>query len=362
MSEKAKKLNLRAPNDKPLKIDADSIPTLVPEKLINEWMGGDENPYYKVQQIDYPLVANGYNYVESFFESYIGKLNRAPIPGSKSGHETQWGKRPPTDFLLVGAKIEKKKNGKGSVFFKNYIPKEGESGDNSIFIKENKSGMIDFSLVSYTRDERIEEPGGKVTFNVVESMFGERNDAVEYATGAMKQKTNAVGDGNNSKGDSMEKKDILEALLTLKTNMGITLPEIAKHLSLEALIITDEQKLNLSKLNSIVALCGENDPVEFVSSIIDEKKQNAKDVREAKLSELFGTKEIDGKENQVRIYAESIIGDKDITDEVVAGIKENSIFKTLASEQADVNSDFNRIGESEIKENAVQADHVEADY
>ena len=170
MDYKLRKINLRKDNDKPLKIKADEIPTLVPETAMVKWMEGDKSPYYKVQKIDFPLVANGYNYVESFFESFINKLNRAPIPGSREGHEMSWGKRGKTDFLLVGGKIDKKKNGKGSVYFKNYILPEGESGDNANFIKENETGMVDYSLVSYTKDERIENPDGSVTWNVIESM------------------------------------------------------------------------------------------------------------------------------------------------------------------------------------------------
>ena len=364
MSDEVKKLNLRATNDKPLKITAEEIPNLVPEKILSQWMEGDDDPYFKVQKIDYPLMANGYNYVESFFESFISKLNRAPIPGSKAGHETSWGKRPPTDLLLVGAKIEKKKNGKGSVFFKNYIPKEGESGDNTVFIKENKSGMIDFSLVSYTRDERTENADGKATWNVVESMFGERNDAVGYGEGAMKQKTNnRDSDPEKNKGEGMSKKEeALQTLKTLKANAEITILEIASEIGLESQIITDEQKTNLSKFNAVKALCGETDPADFVSNLLTEKKENAAKVRKAKLNEVFGELKINEKENKARVYAEKILGDAELTEEKINEVKEDSIFKSLAAEIADVDSDLNRIGVSEGKKENIVSDHVEADY
>jgi len=153
-------------------------------------MKDDENPYFKIQAINYPITANGINYQESFFEEFISKLKNHPIPGDKFGHEMQWGKRPTTDFILIGARIDKKNNGKGTVYLKNYIPPVGESGDNAIFIRENKSNMIHYSLVSYTKDEILNDKNGKTIINVVGSVKGERNDAVEIGLGAMDQKTN----------------------------------------------------------------------------------------------------------------------------------------------------------------------------
>jgi len=192
-SYELRKLNLEVKNKAKLKIDADSIPNLVPKKILEEWIGEETEPYFKIQAINYPIIANGINYKESFFEEFISKLKDRPIPGSKNGHHMAWGIRPPTDFVMVGAKIEKKGNGKGTIFFKNFIPAQGEAGDNSIFIRENKSDMVHYSRVSYTKDEIERDENGNVTINVVGSIKGERNDAVEYGMGAMEQKTNVVG-------------------------------------------------------------------------------------------------------------------------------------------------------------------------
>ena len=49
--------------------------------------------------------------------------------------------------------------------------------------------MVHYSLVSYTKDEIIQDDDG-ITINVIASIKGERNDAVEYGLGAMDQKTN----------------------------------------------------------------------------------------------------------------------------------------------------------------------------
>ncbi|GAG90089.1 unnamed protein product, partial [marine sediment metagenome] len=119
---------------------------------------------------------------------------------------------------------------------KNYIPPVGASGDNSIFIRENKSDMIHYSLVSYTRDEVDKDKDGNMIINIVGSIKGERNDAVEYGMGAMEQKTNekeniGVADEDiliKEEDAIMTKEELLESLATLKTNAEVTLLEVAK--------------------------------------------------------------------------------------------------------------------------------------
>ena len=68
MSYELRKFNLRSESDTPLTVTAAEIPTLVPEKILKEWMDGDTDPYYKIQEIKYPVLANRYNYLESFFK------------------------------------------------------------------------------------------------------------------------------------------------------------------------------------------------------------------------------------------------------------------------------------------------------
>jgi hypothetical protein len=185
-----RKLNYYRKKDTKLDIDPGSIPTLIPKTTLAEWQQGDEDPYYKIQEIEYPIVANGINYLESFFKSFISKLKKRPIPGSKSGHSMWSYERPSTDFIMVGAKLESNGDGTGKVFFKNYIPPEGAGGSNETFIKENKSDMVHYSLVSYTEDNIYADEDGNQKIDVVKSVKGERNDAVEYGLGAMEQKTN----------------------------------------------------------------------------------------------------------------------------------------------------------------------------
>ncbi|MEX2443329.1 MAG: hypothetical protein WD492_06980 [Alkalispirochaeta sp.] len=165
------------------KIDPATIPDLVPTDVLKSWTG--DSAHVAAQMIEYPVTANNVVYDESFFDSYVAKLSKAPIPGSKTGHTVSESTRPPTDFVMSGARIEKTGNGAGRVFFKMVVPKTADT-DNAGFIRELQSGMVNFSLVSYVREERNAD--GNI--HVIESVRGERNDAVQAGMGAMKQVVN----------------------------------------------------------------------------------------------------------------------------------------------------------------------------
>lgn len=187
-----RKFNLRTESDEKLNVSPDSIPNISPESSIALFRQEGETPYYKIQAIEYPTKANGWLYTEEFWDSYLKRLSRAPFPGSKNGHDTRWGARGSTDLLVIGGKMQKNGDGSGVVYLKNYIPLKGESGDNSTFIAMNKAGMLDYSIVSFTKDVVETLPDGTVVRKCVESLSGERNDAVDYGTGAMGMKTNAA--------------------------------------------------------------------------------------------------------------------------------------------------------------------------
>lgn len=186
-----KRFNFRAESDAKLNINPDTIPTLIPSESVKLLMEGDKDPYYKIQAIPYPSKGNGWNYTESFWQSYIGKLNQRAYPGSARGHSTMWGSRNTADLFVIGGEVKSNGDGTGTVYLKNYIKPVGESGDNSIFIAMNKAGMIDYSIVSRTRDETFQKADGSWECNCIESMGGERNDALDYGDGAMEMKTNA---------------------------------------------------------------------------------------------------------------------------------------------------------------------------
>ena len=161
------------------------VPTLIPSEKLLVLTNGDGNPYFKIQAIKYPIRGSGGIYEESFFQSFVDVTNSRPIPGAKRGH---WrANRPESDFYMIGGKLEPNGDGTGTVYFKNYIPPLGDGSDNARFIQDAKAGIVNFSLVSapsYTVDEN-----GIYHFTGTEGY--ERNDAVEFGTGAMKQQTNS---------------------------------------------------------------------------------------------------------------------------------------------------------------------------
>jgi hypothetical protein len=333
----------------------ESIPDLVPAEILAQWKDGDTNPFYKLQKIEYPIKANGLVYKESFFESYISKLKERPIPGAKSGHEMAYGKRAPTDFILIGAKIEKKGNGEGVVYLKNYIPPAGDSGDNKIFIRENKSDMIHFSVVSYVKEEIEETPDGNI-YSVIESLYGERNDAVEYGTGAMKQITNKddlnvppesdeLEDKSIKKESNLTKEELIKSLQAIKAN-AVSLSEMAEVMGQQDQIVTDKH-LNAVKIVDELTKLDIKDPINYVKSLQETIKANAESVRNAELDKAFGG-DVEGK-NVLRQYAgkqtEGLIGEK--LENKIKELKDDPIAQALAARLTDYTTDENTIGKVE---------------
>ena len=209
--------------------------------------------------------------------------------------------------------------------------------------------MIEFSLVSYTKDEMVELPDGSREWNVIESMFGERNDIVGYGEGAMEQKTNSERESDKKKniGDSMDNlKDAMDLLLTAKNNEKIDLETIAKHLDLSHQLITVEHKNAVATVKKLNGLTDGVELVEFVEGLVDEKKLNAVAVRDAKMTEVFGSKvdETTKKENVIRSYADDVLDGKELTDKAIEDLKKNSIYLGLTADKADMNSDQNSLG------------------
>lgn len=349
-----KKLNLRYEEgaDIPLDITSDEVPTLLPSKHLKEIQKGDKDPYYKIQAIKYPIKANGWNYLESFFKSFIGKLNVRPIPGSKSGHETSWGARPTTDLYLVGAKMESNGDGGGTVYLKNYIPPMGDNDiSNDRFIQDNKTNIVEYSLVSYTEDAIIEDEQGNRIYNVVGSRFGERNDAVEYANGAMEQRTNSADaeDINNSGEKSMNKDEVLKTLKTLKTNGQITLKEIAVAMELEDQMVTEAHVNAVDTVKKLNELIPDGDVIATVKTLKATNEESETGAIEAKMNAAFGAVAEDGQpENLRRTLANDLIGavKANEIDAKIEEVKANSVMIKLAGESADVTSKTNAIDEN----------------
>ena len=321
---------------------ADEIPTIAPEGAFKEFSKGDENPYFKLQRIDYPVMANGVNYTEKFFESFLRNLKDAPFPGAKDGHEMSWGKRGNTDFILVGGKIDSKGDGKGSVYLKNYIPPNGAVSSNETFIKECKAGMVHFSIVSYVKEERTETKDG-IEINIIESMYGERNDAVDRGTGAMKQVTNANGESAAVGGKTipkteeppMNREEFLKALANMKA-AEITIEEMAKVLNATDKIVTKEQIEAVAVMNALKEL-KVTDPVKEIETLRATIEANAEAVKNAALDKEFGAS-TDENPNPLRQYAAERLANATY-DDLMKGIKEvkdSPIAKAIAANMTDV--------------------------
>ena len=175
-------------------LSVDSVPTLVPDAKMASIMDGDGSPYFKIESINYPVRGNGANYEEaiyqeSFFESFLNVMKDRPIPGSKRGHT--WDSRPTSDLYTVGGRIDSNGDGTGTVHMKVYIPRHGDSDSNAGLIRDAKANIVHFSLVTLPEFETVIGEDGNVVAHVTASRGYERNDAVEYGAGAMRQTVNS---------------------------------------------------------------------------------------------------------------------------------------------------------------------------
>ncbi len=341
-------------------VNPDEIPNMIPEKYLNEWQKDDPNPYYKTQVIEYPILSNRLNYQESFFESFISKLKERAIPGSKDGHSIYWSSRPDTDFIMIGAKIDSNGDGTGKVFFKNYIPPKGEKGSNENFIIENKTDMVHYSLVTYPREERYEDDEGNTIINIIESIKGERNDAVEYGLGAMKQITNQkdleglsnlesdsanIIDNQKEGEEILTKDELLKKINTLKANAELTLPEVAEAMGLKNQVVTEEHSEALKIVNSIKEL-GLKNPIADIKVMQSKIEADAEAVLNARLDKEYGTNpDSEKNDNFLRKYAGQEIANMegDDLDVKINALKKDPIALKFAKEKTDYNTDDNTI-------------------
>lgn len=182
----------------------DQVPNLVPEAVMKELQTGDTAPYYRVESIEYPAEGDnpvGYKpaiYGEAFFESFLQVMNDRPIPGSKRGHE--FASRPKSDFYTVGGKLDKKNDGAGIAHFKLYIPPDGDETSNAGFIRDNRAGIVEFSIEAAV-EYSVNQDSQDVT--ILATKGAERNDAVPV--GKMEQTVNAEDQDvvENAEGDTL---------------------------------------------------------------------------------------------------------------------------------------------------------------
>jgi len=182
---------------------------------MDELTRGDAERYFRVEAIRFPVngdnpIGNGPAiYVKSFFDGYVGVTKNRPIPGSKRGHEL-FSSRPHNDFYTVGGKVVDNGDGTGIAYLKVYIPPEGDGTSNFGFIRDNRAGIVQFSLIAHG-NFTIDSVTETVEANAVINDDWIRNDAVEV--GKMEQTVNSeeIGISENASTDRLLKASVSKA-------------------------------------------------------------------------------------------------------------------------------------------------------
>lgn len=338
-------------------LKAEEIDTLVPTEAMEHLMNGDEKPFMKVEAIEYPIQGSGGWYTKEFFNSFIAVTKKRAIPGSKRGHE--WLSRPHSDFYTIGGKTVDNVDGKtGIAYLKIYIPPKGDESENTGLIRDAGANIVNFSLVSAPeyKVKRDAESGMDVRYFTASKGY-ERNDAVEYGAGAMKQVVNSNGvavpveeikklideghidkiknvEGNviqngivyrsalrrlisraneedrtvlgellstidkcKNGGKPVEKKELLEALKNMVTNGTTTLQEILENTGLKIVERNAEDEANAVLSNALKTKLGDK-PLEALDAMIAENNANIVAVVENAVTALTPklVKNTEGKE------------------------------------------------------------------
>lgn len=340
-----------------LSVPPDTIPTLISVQKLNELTKGDDNPYFVIEEIiDIDKPVQGVTYTPEFWQSFLSKISEAPLPGSKSGHTDPWNwfETGDMDFFTVGGDIRG-----NSVFLKMYVPPQGYKSSNETFIKALKTGVVHFSIVSWTEDLiEVDEDGEIVSIKAIRSVKGERNDAAERNMGAMDQKVNKAGgeplDENKKEVSYImpepEYNEIISNLKNRCNNGVLSVEKICKDLGFE--IVKDAHKNAIKTLKEITDLTGEN-PVEKIKQMKANEiqvKQTAYDnVREKLMFEAFGPEkiEVDGKpeinlkRNAAEPHVKKEIQTEEALKENIEEAKQNPVVQNISFQTADVNSDLN---------------------
>lgn len=395
----------------------ETVPILIPNEKYEHLIEGDEKPFFKIESIEYPVKGTGGIYTEQFFESFLSVMNDRPIPGSKRGHTFE--SRPASDLYTVGGKIDKNGDGTGTVHMRVYIPRDGDSDSNTGLIRDAKANIVHFSLVTWPEYTVTKDADGNEITYFTASKGYERNDAVEYGAGAMKQTVNSLADididearalidsgnynavdeseqvirngvvmrtalrrivsraanGNpevanlismidkaesKKRGKRMEKAELLEAI---RREPGLTLDEIAKAVNQSDRLMDEDHKSALAVMTELNKL-GVKDPVAEIKANRARIEELAKSERSVALTNAFGASKVENGEevNLVRGYAEERVPKNAVGEDLIKAIedvKNSTIAKRLAGEMADPSSEVNRIETRETKANAGETPVVE---
>jgi hypothetical protein len=380
------------------KVKPEDIPNLAPEQAMNELLKDDQNPYFSVEAIKFPVMGNTHiwgvqgSYEEGYFKAIESNLKNGVIPGSKSGHS--YSDKPTNDLFLVGIRIDSSSDGSGTAYFKNYLPPKDYNGnDNYGLIRDAKLGLLEFSLVSEpVYDEKELAKTGK--YKIIGAKEYNRNDAVER--GAMKQTVNSKQvadfgllrdlvsngqvtleniDGNviqNGKvsrpalrqivsradcenkaeyselismidktkngGKTVELKEAIDMVGVAVKNGQAVFADIAKNAGCDKLIRNAEDDKNAGIVTALNSLELGDNPVEKVKAILAENKANAEAIVKNRIIAEYGLAEKDGKKNTAYEYAYSKCVGKNgkELDDAMNALKDDGVMKAIRGSQADI--------------------------
>ena len=409
-------LNFKTPDSATLP-KASELPTLIPEETFNVLRDGDQNqePLLVTEAIDFPVEGSGGVYTKEFFQSFLNRLKVHVFGGNKLGHS--WPER--DDFFTIGGKINTNQDGKtGTVFLKIYIPSFGFETTNSGFIRNVKAKNVHYSLVTYPQGELRKGDDGEYKMHFVESIGYERNDAVPFEGGAMKQRVNTsevqkinfelarelIENGKVSRDDNgeeflvngkvsrpmlrrmvanadcerkseigelismidkrknggkpVELKEAIEMVSNAAANGTVNLKDLMKNCGAERLLRNEKDDEMIALANSLTAKLGDK-PLEKLEVVLAENKKNAEAIAENAVIEIVGKKKLEnGEENPAFTHAMKEVNGKtgEVLQNAIEALKDDSVMKVLLGNVADPNTSINAVvTDKKLASNEVKA-------
>jgi hypothetical protein len=324
-----------------------SIPlTKATEKAYKVLSEGDEKPFEFVQEVKfgekYP-ASDGSIFLKEFIESYISKLEEAPIVGSAYGHTAlnAWSERVENHTYMIGAKIVDDE----TVLFRQYVSRDMDDAEYKKLVKEIKSGLLSTSIQSLVKWKiEAEDEDDEWIWYAEESVGNERNDIVEWNQTGMAAKlvgTSQKAITGENKHEGVTSMNLDEAIALIKETsqkVGSDMKGIAEKLGFSDILITDAQKEKLKTLDEVSQKVG-GDIVAFVDKTIASQKEGFASMKEIALKKAF-------KENEEAIgIASDLIGDEPMT----AGELEAKI--ALVSEKKSIKDALSRGTDTRTKTN-----------
>ena len=409
-------LNFKTPDSATLP-KASELPTLIPEETFNVLRDGDQNqePLLVTEAIDFPVEGSGGVYTKEFFQSFLNRLKVHVFGGNKLGHS--WPER--DDFFTIGGKMNVNQDGKtGTVFLKIYIPSFGFETTNSGFIRNVKAKNVHYSLVTYPQGELRKGDDGEYKMHFVESIGYERNDAVPFEGGAMKQRVNTsevqkinfelarelIENGKVSRDDNgeeflvngkvsrpmlrrmvanadcerkseigelismidkrknggkpVELKEAIEMVSNAAANGTVNLKDLMKNCGAEKLLRNEKDDEMIALANSLTAKLGDK-PLEKLDLVLAENKKNAEAIAENSVLEIVGKKKLEnGEENPAFTHAMKEVNGKtgEALQNAIEALKDDSVMKVLLGNVADPNTRINAlVTDKKLASNEVKA-------